>query len=274
MPLKTNKKSIHNVIHLLLMCCFSCTLVSCAHKPWTTSLEDQEYDEGLALAREVTGRTLECKTGFESDIVFNYANPLGTRSFSGYLQYSHGPNYKFVASNPLGQPIVIIAGNQKKYQIINTLESMYISGGMTSFALRYKLPIHFLKGRWDDWFTGGNSISTEYITDIRKDKEQRGVWVTIIDNKGAGNISHLLIDTNEKLIVERIIETRQKKNVGKIVYDDYLQNQYCLQPQNIQISGLDFGTTIDIALSETELHSEVKKFKLKPPQGYLKQYRP
>ncbi len=268
------KNSLKSVANLVLICSFSLTLASCAQKPWGNPLEEQEYEAGLALAQEVTTRTVECKTGFESDIIFTYANPLGTRSFTGFLQYSAGPNYKFVASNPLGPPIVIIAGNQKKYQMINTLESMYISGGMTSFALRYKLPIHFLKGRWDDWFTGGNSISTEYVTDISNDKEQRGIWVTIADNKGAGNISHLLIDTNEKIILERIIETRQKKSLGTILYDNFLYSQQCHQPQSIQISGLDYGTSIDIKLSETTLNSDTKKFKLKAPKGYLKQYRP
>lgn len=274
MVLIRKKTTLKNWVNLVLLCSFSLTLASCAQKPWGTSLEEQEFEAGLALAEEVTTRTVECQTGFESDIIFNYANPLGKRSFTGFLQYSAGPGYKFVATSPLGQPIVIIAGNQKKYQMINTLESMYISGGMTSFALRYKLPIHFLKGRWDDWFTGGNSIPTEYVTDISSDKEQRGIWVTIADNKGAGNISHLLIDTNQKIILERIIETRQNKNLATILYDNFLYSQQCHQPQSIQISGLEYGTTIDITLRETELNSDVKKFKLKPPRGYLKQYRP
>lgn len=267
-----NKKDRIFIIFTILIGCL--LLCSCAQKPWGDSLEEDDYEAGLALAEQLTRNSKQCRSSFSADITFEYANALGKRSFAGFLQYSPGPNYKFVASNPLGQPVVIIAGNQKKYQFINTLESKYIAGGMTSFALRYRLPIHFLKGRWDDWLTAGNSIATDQITDIKRDKEGRGIWVTVIDNEGAGNISHLLIDTEKRIISERLLETRQKKALATIVYDNFLYLNQCPMPQNIGVSGLEYGTTIDIQLSQTERTSEMKKFKLKAPRGYLKQYRP
>jgi len=149
-----------------------------------------------------------------------------------------------------------------------------MAGGMTSFALRHKLPIHFLKGRWDDWLTGKNTIPTEYISDISSDKESRGIWITFEDSKGAKNISHLLIDPEKKIILERILETLQKKPLATIQYDNYLKDQSCTQPQHIYISGLEYGTTINLQLSETELSSDIKMYRLKAPQGYLRQLRP
>lgn len=254
---------------------FSLLFISgCAQKPWGVSLGEKEYEAGFKLAQEMAVQNTQCIKGFHSDLRLEYANPLGKKTLSGYLQYSPIANYQFVASNPLGQPVVIIAGNQKKYQVINTLEKKYMAGGMTSFALRYKLPIHFLKGRWDDWLTGKNTISTEFISDINSDKESRGIWITFEDNKGARNISHLLIDPKNKIILERILETRQKKPLATIQYDNYLENQSCTQPQNIYISGLEYGTTINLQLSETELSSDINAYKLKAPQGYLRQLRP
>jgi len=257
---------------LLLICLIF--LSGCAQKPWGVSLGEQEYEAGFALAKEMAVQNSQCVKAFHSDLTLKYTYPLGKRTLSGFLQYSPLTNYKFVASNPLGQPVVIIAGNNKKYQMINTLESKYTAGGMTSFALRYKLPIHFLKGRWDDWLTGKNTISTEFISDINSDKESRGIWITFEDNKGARNISHLLIDPENKIILERVLETRQKKPLATIRYDDYFRDQSsCTQPQHIDIS-LEYGTTIHLQLSETELTSDIKTYKLKPPQGYLKQFRP
>ena len=252
----------------------SLLLSGCAQKPWDTSLVEKEYEAGVQLAREMSVDNSQCMGGFHTDLILEYTYPLGKRTYSGFLQYSPPSNYKFVASNPLGQPVVIIAGNQKHYQIINTLESTYIAGGMTSFALRYKLPIHFLKGRWNDWLTGKNTIPVENITDISSDRELRGIWITFADNKGARNISHLLIDPERKIIMERVLETRQKKPLATIRYDTYFQDQSCAQPQHINISGLEYGTTIDLQLSDTELTWATTTYKLKPPQGYLRQFRP
>lgn len=222
----------------------------------------------------IAAKHTQCSKGFQADLLLEYTNPLQQRKFSGFLQYSPKTHYKFVASNPFGQPIIIIAGNQKYYQMINSLEEKYVAGSMTSFALRYNLSIHFLKGRWDDWLTGRSTISTEFITDISSDKESRGIWITLEDNRGAKNISHLLIDPEKKVIMEHVLETRQKKPLATIQYDDYLQDQNCMQPQHITISGLEYGTKIDLQLSATELTSGNQAYKLSPPRGYLRQFRP
>lgn len=258
---------------VFLLCCLL-FISGCAQKPWGVSLGEKDYEAGFMLAKEMAVQNTQCIKGFHSDLKLEYANPLGKKSFSGFLRYSPITNYQFVTSNPLGQPVLIIAGNQKKYQVINTLEKKYIAGGMTSFALRNKLPIHFLKGRWDDWLTGKNTIPIEYISDISSDRESRGIWITFEDSKGARNISHLLIDPEKKIILERVLETRQEKPLATIQYDSYLKDQSCTQPQHIYISGLQYGTTINLQLSETELSSDIKMYRLKAPQGYLRQLRP
>jgi len=266
--------SKYSSLYIFLFICLL-FISGCAQKPWDISLGEKEYEAGFQLAREMSVQNTQCVKAFHSDITLEYSNPLGKRTFSGFLQYSPITNYKFVASNPLGQPVIIIAGNNKKYQMINTLESKYTAGGMTSFALRYNLPIHFLKGRWDDWLTGKNTIPTEFISDIRSDKQSRGIWITFEDSKGARNISHLLIDPENKIILQRVIETRQKKPLATIQYDNYLKDQSsCTQPQHIDISGLEYGTTIKLQLSETELTTDIKTYNLKAPQGYLRQFRP
>lgn len=261
-----------NTVPLFLLLILSCS--GCAQKPWGTSLGEKEYDSALLLAGEMAQNNSQCLRGIHTDLSVEYTSPLGKRSFSGYLLYSPPANYKFVVSNPLGQPLLIIAGNQKKYQAINTMETKYIAGGMTSFAIRHQLPIHFLKGRWDDWLTGKNTISTEFITDISRDRESRGIWLTFEDNSGVKNISHLLVDPEKKIILEHILETRQKKSLATIHYSDYLEDKSCLQPQNIFISGLDYGTTINFQMADTELVAETTTYSLNPPQGYLRQFRP
>lgn len=272
MPLpRTRNTSTSLCVFLLVLILF---FSGCAQKPWTKSLGEDEYKQAFSLATEMGTRDNSCKEGLETDLILTYTTPLKKQAFPGYLEFTYPATYKFVTSSPFGQPLFIVVGNQKKYKSINTPQQMYIAGGITSFALRNRLPIHFIKGRWYDWLTGKNLISTDYLTAIHEDKEGRGVWMTFEDNEGAGNISHLLVNPQKKVIMERLLQTRQKKDLATISYDDYANIGGCLQPQHINIAELPYKIEIDLKLSATALSSEPKSYTLTPPKGYLQQYRP
>ncbi len=246
----------------------------CAKKPWKDRLEDEQYKGAYSLAEQILIENRGCEKGLRADLLLQYTTPVDTARLSGFLLYSPPTSYKFVVSNPLGQPVFLIAGNQKKYQYINTLEQMFIAGGMTSFALRNKLPIHFMQGRWYDWLTGKNTIPLERLTDLHTDGEERGIWMTFEDGSGAGNISHILVDPERHTIRVHLLETAKKKPLARIEYDDYMEIDGCRQPRTVSVSGLPYGTQITLELSRIEFFERPANYNLKPPRGYLQQYRP
>lgn len=270
LPRPLNPRNFLYLFVLVLSLLFS----GCAQKPWTKSLGEDEYKQAFSLATEMNSRDNSCKMGLETDLILTYTTPLEKQAFPGYLEFTFPATYKFVTSSPFGQPLFIVVGNQKKYNSINTPKQMYLAGGITSFALRNRLPIHFIKGRWYDWLTGKNLISTDYLTAIHEDKEGRGIWMTFEDNEAAGNISHLLVDPEKKVILQRLMTTRQKKNLATISYDNYANIGGCQQPLHINIAELPYRVEIDLKLSATALSSEPKSYTLTPPKGYLQQYRP
>ena len=179
--------------------------------------------------------------------------------------------FDFVMTNPLGQPILVIAGDQDSFQAINTLEKKYLAGNLHSFALRNDIPSYFLKSNWSFWLTGRNQLSSQAITEIRKDRDSRGVWLTFQSEKQKG-MYHLLLDREQEIFPILILEDDKGKTVAEITYDNWVEQGQCRQPLDINIAGLDYGTNIAIKLSNVLISSEVKTYQLKAPRGYLQQY--
>ena len=114
----------------------------------------------------------------EGDLLIFYQNPLEKKAFSGFLQFSMPSSFKFVMANPFGQPVLVIAGDQESFQAIDTLEKKLSGGSLRSFGLRNDIPAYFLKSDWGSWLTGRNQFSSQAITDIREDRDSKGIWLT------------------------------------------------------------------------------------------------
>lgn len=248
-------------------------LSGCAGKPWQEPLGDKEADSVARQVDELAARDKSCGGTIDGDVALFYRSPVEKKALSGFLQFSTPASYKFVISNPLGQPVLIITGDQSSFQLINTLEKKFLAGSIRSFGLRNDIPSYFLKSNWAFCFTGRNPFSSKSIVDVRSDREARGVWITF-QNKQQTGWYHLLLDKEKGLYRTLILENGDGKTVAEIDYDDWLAEGQCLQPRNITISGLDYGTEIRIELSDVVLSKGEKNFQLNPPPGYLRQYMP
>lgn len=271
MPWKTDKPLIVYLQQAMLYLLASFFLVGCASKPWTDPLKSTEADSATRIVDSLVQRDAACGGTMESDVAFFYQNPLGKKTLSGFLQFSKPSSYQFVMTNPFGQPILIVAGDQDSFQAINTLEKKYLAGNLSSFGLRNDIPSYFLKSNWSFWLTGRNQLSSQAITEIRNDRDSRGVWLTFQSEKQKG-MYHLLLDREQESYPILILEDGNGKTVAEITYDNWVEQGQCRQPLDINIAGLDYGTNIEIKLSNVLISSEVKTYQLKPPQGYLRQY--
>jgi hypothetical protein len=248
-------------------------LGGCASKPWTEPLLETQADTAIQLIDAVIARDAACGGTLEGDIVLFYQNPLEKKAFSGFLQFSMPSSFKFVVENPFGQPILLIAGNQESFQAIDTLSQKFLSGSIRSFGLRNNIPTYFLKSNWASWLTGRILFSSQTITDIRDDRDAKGIWFTFQSEELTG-VHHLLLDPDQKVILAHIMENQHGKTVAEVRYDDWLTQGTCRQPQEINITGLDYGTNIHIKLSNVLISDEIKTYQLQPPAGYIRQYTP
>jgi len=266
--LKFFKTVIPNFFLILL-------LSGCAATPWLTPLKEKEFDSKVRLVTALSERYSSCDRGFQSDLAIFFNTPYGQKALNGFLQFSQPASYKFVATNPFGQPLFIIAGNKQDFQAIIVPDKQYIAGSIRSFLLRNHLPIFFLKGRWGEWLTGRAIIKDDEITAIREDKDKRGFWVTVSrKNTTTGYTTHLLFDPKHHVFLEEMLENGVGKIVAEIVYDNRSARTGCQQPSTITISGLDYGTEIRLELTDIRSSDTQKKYILSTPKGYYRQYMP
>ncbi len=251
------------------------TFSGCAGRPWTTPLEGDRLNETRQLVDSLVVENQSCGQSFDGDLAFFYADPLGKKALSGYLQFSMPGSYKFVVANPFGQTVLAIAGDQTSYQAVIVPEQKYLAGSIRSFGLRHDLPREVLNGPWGEWLTARNQRPGESISTIREDKNARGLWVSFRHGKTEpAGMSHLLLEPDSKLPLSYILENGEGKIVAEVTYGDWITQEKCRQPQEINITGLDYGIDIRLKLSNVRLTDKAKQYSLPVPQGYMQQLLP
>lgn len=221
-------------------------------------------------------RDKACPNTMIATLTIKYSSPLQTKSVSGDLQFSLPENYKFIVTNPLGQLFWAVAGNRKHYQILNTTEQLYTSGGVESLILRNQLPLFLLHNNWGEWLMARNQTERLKITDIREDPAGRGIWFVTKDTLH-GTYEHLLVNTDQQNLLQRILSGRDKEQFATITYskipkrDDLTQ---CVQPGHISITGLDYGSSIELEFSEIEFQREQSQYTLMKPPLYRQKSLP
>jgi len=266
-------RRLHPIIPYLLIALFFFS--GCAGKPWTGALPEEEYAQVTLELGEIRRRDTTCPASFSGDLALFYRTPLQSQAVKGFLQFSMPNAYRFVVTNPLGQPLLMIAGNQSSYQAINSLEKKYLAGSIRSYAIRRGIPLYLTEGLWGDWLTARYSGSSGEIAELRQDRAGRGIWVSFTGEEKKDNPNQrLLLDRQRGLILTRILEDRRGKSLAEISYSEWLSQDGCHQPQHIAVSGLDYGVEISLQLNNLLFSDAAETFELPIPRGYLRQYLP
>lgn len=270
-----NADTLCRLARLLVPAAFV-ALAGCAGKPWTAQLEGDRYNEASRLMDTLAENNRDCGKTLEGDLGLVYASALEKKALNGFFEFSQPSAYKFVVTNPFGQPLFAAAGNHLSFQAINVPERLYMAGSMRSFALRHKLPAEILSGSWGEWIMGRNTHASSDITAIYEDREARGLWITYRHgaDEPAGQ-SHLLVDPAEVKILARILEDKDGDTVAEITYGDWQeQGGACRQPQEVNITGLKYGAEIRLKLAKVRITEENKNYQLPVPRGYTRQLMP
>ena len=271
-PLKSNWPSSHNFSVVLILFCL--TYSSCARTPWTDPLTEKQTENSIQFLQSLSLRTESCAKSIDGDISLSYQNLFGTKNMSGYFQLLSPSFIKLIVSNPFGQPVLVITSNQRTFQIINTFTREYITGSVYSYGLLHNIPLALITGNWKDWTRGTVSVDPSSIVDIRDDRENRGIWVTVVDTTESNlQKEHLLVDAEQGILLSRIVESDQGDLVATIIYDNWISVGNCKQPHTIKVTGLEFGTEMAIELSDIRIAAELEEsdFLLTKPVGYMKQ---
>ncbi|MGW8193616.1 MAG: hypothetical protein ACWGOX_05060 [Desulforhopalus sp.] len=250
-------------------------LAGCAAGPWNEPLDENQTDKTLLLVDALAARDAHCAQSISGDLTLTYKSPVDDTALVGFLEFSLPSSFKFVLTNPLGQPVFAVAGDQKTFAAINTRERKYFAGSLQAFGVRNNIDTAFLQGDWGDWLTGRNRLAGQNVTDLRYDRDGRGIWLTFPSgNDGRSGAEHLLLAPDKELYQARIIENEKREIVAEIAYSEWTKAGVCWQPLDIRITKLDYGAEIHLKLSDIIVEQEPEKYTLPVPDGYLMQFMP
>lgn len=216
----------------------------------------------------------QCADTFTADMVFSLSSPLQDFSIDGYFQFSAPTSFQYVVSDPLGQLLFATAGDQASYQILEPRRSLHVRGGILSFAARHEIPEFLVRGPWADWLMARNSFSPDLIQSIRGDDETGGIWLTARISQEPLIFARSLVDLASGAILAQSTLDSSGREILAVHYTGHQQNGVCRQPLQIEIAGLEFGTTILLKLSNLSFSYKSREYQLPVPTHYFKKLMP
>lgn len=248
----------------ILLCLLA--LTSCAGKPYGEQLSPDTSQDIYSRIEGFMEQQNQCSSSWDADILVEYATALATQKFNGYLLVKQPSFIKFIASNPLGQPLLAITTDSNQFQYMDVLNQQYTKGRTKSYALHADIPDAFISGQWGNWLAG--RITTEHPFIIRKDKEENGVWVA--NEQDDMPTSHFLIEPRSLTITEQLLVDEDDNILARFTYGDFTSTGLCRQPGTITITELPFGTKITLQLSGIQgVKNDGGDFTIKVPQHYF-----
>ena len=244
----------------------------CATKPWMepadtyqiTVLEDTLYD--------IRRQEQICSPCVDGNVRIFIESKLSKRGFEGYFLTMSPATIKFIASNPFGQPLLALAGDNNSFRYLNTQEKIYWNGDTAGLFKELGFPSDLLSSHWTLWLLGKLPENLD-IQSARKDKSSSDIWVTAADEATKLN-EHLLISLEKKQLISRIV-TQGNKTIFRVDYHYESDSatpadSSCRVPDRLVFSGLNFGTNLSLHYSDTELLSDCsdRDFLLPRPGGY------
>jgi outer membrane lipoprotein-sorting protein len=263
---------------VLFLCLVLLLSGGCARDPWTRPVDDNQARLIKDVIQKKMAADAACPSTLDAEITVSIKTVMETKSFSGFLQLKLPSSLKFVTTNPLGQTVLALVSDGKSFRSVNTLDNQFISGSLSTMAIRNDIPQELLTGRWGIWLSDRIEIPTgSEITDILQDETARGIWVKFANTKiKASGQEYILIDPASGRPLLRLLMDAKETPVARIEYGDWQQNLKCEQPTTFHITGLSKGAEITIHLSDiiTDKILTERDFILRPPPGYFIELRP
>lgn len=271
---------LHRLPASLLLCCLFLVLQltgGCAKKPWTTDIGPDRSKEVRKVLKTMQERDASCASCLDGDAVVAMENHLETKVLGGYVKLMLPDSVKFIASNPLGQPLFALASDGVRFETLNTTNRTYTAGSVQSYALLHDIPTAFLSGSWAEWLTGRIGTGRMEGLAILGDADSRGVWVSFKERAGGQETTtRLLIDAGKAQLLSRILEDAKGNILAEIAYDAWQQMDGCPQPGQILMTRLTFGAQVSLKLSDVQASDlcRVHDFILPVPAGFQRQFLP
>lgn len=271
--------------HIFLLVVSFLLIQGCARSVLQTypagELESLEISEAFAKYQRIYLEKCMCCLDAEADAAISVSGWFSdhTGKLSGYLQAMQPGYIKFVAINPLGQPLYILATNGKFFKSLNVLESKAYIGSVRSETFRKFTPSGFDPEFSYYWLTGRLQPGEMQIAEVLRDREQKRYWLKIRYAESSTD-SMVLFDPEELIILRHVVRDEKGGHLVDILYEDYqlkpgseiqhAGDKICRVPAMISVSSHSGAEKIELELSSFLAEAEFSEedFQLDVPDNF------
>jgi hypothetical protein len=202
----------------------------------------------------------DCCLDAEADAVLSVSGWFSdhTGKLSGYLQAKKPGYIKFVAINPLGQPLFIFLTNGSMFKSLNVFEEKAYLGSVRSKAYKKLAPPGFEPEFSYYWLTGRLQPGDKEIAAVMRDEEQKRYWLQI-RYADSSTDSMVLFDSEELIILRHIVRDEKGGHLVDIIYEDHqlkpgsgmqdVSSKICRVPAMISVSSHSGAEKIELKLA-------------------------
>ncbi|OGQ96146.1 MAG: hypothetical protein A2521_12495 [Deltaproteobacteria bacterium RIFOXYD12_FULL_57_12] len=263
----------------VLLCCL--LIAGCAGRlPPMTDLSATESGAVAAAFAEVQAQARRCGPCFDAEVEaqVSFSNLLGSKSgrLVGYLQAMAPASLKFVAVNPLGQPLFVFVTDGQRFRSLIVLEAREYEGPVQSALFRKYAPPGFEPAEAFAWLSGWPGASAGIVA-VRRAVAEEGYWLEL--HRGSDSAqSYILFEPNSGEVRRHILQDGQGRLTMDVSYDGQAATGAgsaagCRLPARITVAALPSNGNLildlkDVLLPETPFGADV--FAVESPAGFQK----
>lgn len=210
-------------------------LNGCAYRPTLLPLAESAAAAGRRAFREMVAGQGGCVRAVDAEATVTFNLPWQSGSIGGYLQLMAPGYLKFIAVNPLGQPLLLLGSDGAGCRYILPAERRVYDGSLAEGFLSGFFPRGFEPARSYYWLIGRLRPGQVRIGEVNGDPAGAGLWVKF-RYEGEAQAELALFDPQKQRLLRHLLLDQDGATVLDVGYDSYT-TAACPLPGLVTIRG-------------------------------------
>lgn len=242
----------------------------CSFLPRQIPVTGDEKQLVAAAWLELSAEQPSCRS-IEANATVKFDSFLQSGSLSGYLQAMRPSYLKFIGLNPIGQPLMILVSDGRRFRYITVQGAKGYEGSVHARAFMKYAPDGFEPEFGFSWLTGRlpDCVAPDFES-VSGDESGAGYWVEC--KGGPGKVRHLvLFDIERRVVLRHSIRDDQGKTALDVSYGDF-QPGMCRWPGELHVVSRKSQGAMMLLLHDIDAGGDfsASDFEFETPVGYEK----
>lgn len=217
------------------------------------ALGEEEQREAFRRFESFVLRSRACQD-LEADAIVTFRSWFRDGAIAGILQARRPASLKFVGTNPLGQPLVVLALHNASFRYLELPEKAAWEGLTTAAAFREKTPPGVAAGALVSWLTGWPDVLPEQPVAVGQDPAG-ALW---LDYRRAADAmtERFLYDPSRDVLLARELVDAEGVPLFTARYAAH-QGGECRPPGRVFLEPLSGGGSLEIVLKNATANTGI-----------------